>query len=146
GKDNVVRLWDVETGEEIYCFSGHTAEINGVAFSPDGKLVVVASCGLDHSVRLWRGPEKQWEIRQKHIVSHEQAIWPVSAIQEGRIPAPDLSKAKLVYQDNFKDPKSGWQHLIDPNKFSRGYENGRYIMRSPLANTLWFSNSPHQSV
>ena len=33
-------------------FTGHSAAINSVAFSPDGTLLVTAS--LDHDARIWR--------------------------------------------------------------------------------------------
>jgi WD40 repeat protein len=38
-----VILWDLETGEELQRFEGHTEWVRGTTFSPDGKLVVSAS-------------------------------------------------------------------------------------------------------
>ena len=48
---SLVRLWDLNTGEEVRQFSGHTKDINGVAFAPNGKLI--ASCSDDQTVKVW---------------------------------------------------------------------------------------------
>src|SRR5204863_214627 len=47
-----VRLWDADTGKELLAGEGHTDEVAGVAYSPDGKLVATGSGG-DGTVRLW---------------------------------------------------------------------------------------------
>jgi WD40 repeat protein len=49
--DTSVRLWDLETGQEIWHRSDHTQTVNSVAFSPDSKTI--ASGSWDMSVRLW---------------------------------------------------------------------------------------------
>jgi WD40 repeat protein len=50
--DQTARVWDLDSGKEVCCFTGH--QRNGVyqaLFSPKGDLA--ASGGLDGSIRIW---------------------------------------------------------------------------------------------
>jgi WD40 repeat protein len=53
GSDNgTVRLWEMETGQEILSRQDHTGAVNHVDLSPDGQLLASASYD-DGTVRLW---------------------------------------------------------------------------------------------
>ena len=48
---DTLRLWDVNTGENIRTLEGHTDDVNSVVFSPDGGTL--ASGSSDGTVLLW---------------------------------------------------------------------------------------------
>ena len=49
--DATATLWDVQSGQEVRRFTGHTAGILKVKFSPDGKTVLTIS--PHDSIRIW---------------------------------------------------------------------------------------------
>jgi WD40 repeat protein len=52
GRGQVVRVWDIATGQELLSLEGHQAQINAVAFSPNGAILT--SCDHQGKVKLWR--------------------------------------------------------------------------------------------
>jgi WD40 repeat protein len=49
--DNVARIWDVATLQQIFTLKGHARSLTSAAFSPDGQKVVTTSD--DGTARIW---------------------------------------------------------------------------------------------
>jgi WD40 repeat protein/transcriptional regulator with XRE-family HTH domain len=73
------RLWELETGEELYRFTDITDGARAPEFSPDGKIVVIGDGGgivhvLDFQTRK--------ELRR--FQAHEEPIWGIAFSPDGR--------------------------------------------------------------
>jgi WD40 repeat protein len=67
-----IKLWDVASGSLVRTLSGHTSDVNSVAFSPDGRLL--ASGSDDDTIRLWDGGHRQ---RSAHPLRPHR-VWSLS--------------------------------------------------------------------
>ncbi|KAG7420528.1 Vegetative incompatibility protein HET-E-1 [Fusarium oxysporum f. sp. raphani] len=68
-----IQLWQVDSGERIKEFKGHTIGVNSIAFSLNSKLLASAS---DHTIRLWQvadGGEDAWETK-----GYGDEVWSVA--------------------------------------------------------------------
>jgi WD40 repeat protein len=62
--DRVIRISDVETGAELFSFTGHSAMVRSLAFSPDGSEL--ASGSVDRTVRVWNLATRQVRVLPDH--------------------------------------------------------------------------------
>ena len=51
GHGEVIKIWELSTGQDILQLVGHTAAVTSVVFSPNGRLLL--SGGSDGAVRIW---------------------------------------------------------------------------------------------
>ena len=98
---NIFKLWDIAAGRELHTFSGHTAYVASVAFSPDGKWALSGS--IDKTLKLWKvltgqsyytfsahdaiisvafSPDGKWALSGGHYCVK---LWDVFAVRELRI-------------------------------------------------------------
>jgi WD40 repeat protein len=70
GLDNLIILWNIETGAVLRRYTGHVGGIFGIAVTPEGRTFL--SVALDDSVREWRIDLAQedllaWVEANRHI-------------------------------------------------------------------------------
>src|SRR5689334_7394695 len=58
-------LWRLGQGDQRAVLRGHTANIQGLAISPDGRILASSGMGDDHTIRLW-DPVTQHQLACLH--------------------------------------------------------------------------------
>ena len=53
-------MWDVSAGRHLRTLTGHTGDVESVAFSPDGKTL--ASGSFDGTILLWELTTRKWTV------------------------------------------------------------------------------------
>jgi WD40 repeat protein len=90
GSDGTVRLWDLDTGQELRRIEAHSEEALSVAFSPDGRQAVSGGAGSsrtarrdprDYAIRLWDLTTGR-EVRR--FVGHTGTVNAVAFTADGR--------------------------------------------------------------
>ena len=86
GDDGIVILWEIETGEEIRRFEGHSGAVRTVAISPDGFMAI--SGGLSGTVRTDPGELILWDLKTgqeiRRFEGHTEVVIDISFILDGR--------------------------------------------------------------
>ena len=68
--DKTARIWSPDGGATSAILTGHTQDVSGVAWSPDGRTVATTS---DKSVRLWE-PDGRFRYGWYDLESHGQFV------------------------------------------------------------------------
>jgi len=65
-RDKTIKVWDVDTGNEVMTLTGHDNWVRVVKFHPDGIHII--SCGDDKTVRFWNLEQQRCvkEIKEAH--------------------------------------------------------------------------------
>lgn len=107
--DASVRLWDVESGKEIYTFLGHTMPVNDIDISSDNKFIISASS--DNTIKIWEinpeilvefyfDDEYQSELNKSKLFKERRKDESKSEYKERQAKA-EILKTKII--DSFVD-------------------------------------------
>lgn len=76
---NQVQFWQVATGAEAHPPLPHSGPVRGIAFSPDGNLLLTAGHG---------NPVQLWDLAQNRPIrtftEHEKSVWSVNFSADGK--------------------------------------------------------------
>jgi RNA polymerase sigma factor (sigma-70 family) len=94
-RDNIVRLWDVQTGKLTGTLKGHEDAVVGLSFSPDGKTLASTGGQYDTTIRYWdvatgelrRTVQREQEKSKDgtEVVDGDWQTWPAAFSPDGKI-------------------------------------------------------------
>jgi WD40 repeat protein len=77
--DSSVKIWDLETGRELWTLPEHEAAVKSVAYSPDGRRIV--SGAADYAIKLW---DVETGEELKSLNGHSNVVNSVAYSPDGR--------------------------------------------------------------
>jgi RNA polymerase sigma factor (sigma-70 family) len=127
-----VNVWDVPSGKLLWQNQDHSRQLNGVAISPDGKLV--ASAGFDRAIKLW--DTKTGDLKRTLEGHEEYGVFSLAFSRGGKL----LASGGLDGTVRLWDPATGEQKRTLTTAFSKGLIVS--VAFSPDGKTLAASGTP----
>jgi WD40 repeat protein len=97
--DNILKVWNLESGEELYTLQGHTSWIEAVAVTSDGRRAISASS--DTTLKVWDLESKTelctlrghtWEVSAVAVTSDGRRV--ISASSDTTLKVWDLESGE----------------------------------------------------
>ena len=133
GEHNDIRLWDLESGEELHLFEGHTDLIWVITVSADGKTALSGS--FDGTLRLW-DLENLTEIRT--IQAHQGQIFAAAISPDGKT----AISGTMTTGQNPDDGIAVWNLETGEALFREPTEvNATIVLFSPDSQTAYFDGN-----
>ncbi len=116
GEDQLVRVWEVDSGAELATMNGHTGNVYSVNYSPDGARIV--SGGNDGTIRIWDA-ETYEEVIELH--GHTSYVHSVSFSPDGTMLASGSGDGTVRVWDSVS-PAERWRQIQQAKKLRREAE------------------------
>lgn len=78
--DDTIKVWNLQTGEELFTLKGHSRGVNSIAISPDGKILISGSD--DYSLKVWN---LQTGALLGSLLGHSRDVNAVAISADGRV-------------------------------------------------------------
>lgn len=133
--DKTLKVWDMETGEEIKTLTGHSDGVMGVCITPDGKKAVSAS--NDGTLKVW---DLENTEEPKELAGHSNFVSDLMITPDGRkvITASHDKTLKVWDIDTCRETASFEMHDDGIDRFSIT-PDGKRVISASFDNTvrLW---------
>ncbi|MCH7729434.1 MAG: hypothetical protein IH991_23600, partial [Planctomycetes bacterium] len=129
-RDQIVRVWDVESGTVRFEVSAHEDRVLDISFSPDGKQLVTASAGSSEAVFIWNAAngKKLHEIKPGGRVARFQPYGKHLMVYHDNLLATyDVATGKQLESKEFQLPRN-----IVPKELSPDSETIVGYVRRPV--------------
>jgi hypothetical protein len=127
-----MKIWDIASGGEIRTFTGHSALVYSVAFSPDGKYALSGS--EDKTLKLWEVSSGK-EIRT--FSGHSGEVSSVAFSPDGKYALSGSSDNTMKLWDIASGGEirtfTGHSYIVNSVEFS---PDGKYALSGSWDNTL----------
>ena len=103
GNDATIKIWDSETGDELFSLKGHTGPTYDVVFSPDSKYL--ASSSVDRTIKIWTLPKQGEQFNEPlTLYGNGGAVYRLAFSPDGtRIVSTGRDQVVHVYELNVED-------------------------------------------
>lgn len=82
GNDGSIRVWEAQTGKDVFILTGHTGPTFGVAFSADGHTLITSS--VDRTVKVWTLPDPSKTVPEPlTLYGNSGAVYRVALSPDG---------------------------------------------------------------
>ncbi len=142
GHDGSILLWDIPAKTNVGVFHGHSAVVQALAFSPDGRRL--ASAALDGTLRVWDVTTRR-ETFTLRLPNNAKDVWQVVFSPSGESLAvlDETQEVKLLdpATGGILKKLAGHQGAINSVAFSK---DGRTIITGAWDNTIrMWDAAPH---